>query len=292
MKNKIDSDKKTIVKRLAIYLVFAYIPLIIAIPILNYVMGGRIYEGELLNSPVTSFVGLAGMLCPTMAHILTRVITKEGFKDTYLRSHFKESKRYYVLAIVLPVVYAIIGALITRAIYGAATDSGMSATSSVAYVVIQIESAVIMAFSGFGEEFGWRAYMMPKLEKLMGTPAAVLVGGIIWGLWHAPLTCSGHNFGTDYAGFPYLGIGLMCVFCICMNSILTYVTKKSKSIYPAAILHTVNNSIVGLIFGLIVAPDVSSIKVFMYMLIPLGAIAVITLVMMMLSNKKEHAQES
>ena len=84
--------------------------------------------------------------------------------------------------------------------------------------------------------------MMPKLIKLMGKKKAFILGGVIWGLWHAPLTCIGHNFGTDYPGFPYLGIAVMCVFCIIMGIILTFVTAQTGSIWPAAFLHAVNNS--------------------------------------------------
>lgn len=83
--------------------------------------------------------------------------------------------------------------------------------------------------------------MMPKLIELMGMPKAIIFGGIIWGLWHAPLTCVGHNFGMDYPGFPYVGIVLMCLFCTALGTVLMYVTIKTNSIWPAAFMHAVNN---------------------------------------------------
>lgn len=78
--------------------------------------------------------------------------------------------------------------------------------------------------------------------KLMGTEKAVFVGGVIWGLWHAPLTCVGHNFGTEYPGFPYLGILVMCISSTSLGIALTYITVKSGSVWPAAIMHAVNNA--------------------------------------------------
>ena len=69
-----------------------------------------------------------------------------------------------------------------------------------------IVSGTIGSFAALGEEGGWRGYMMPKLFKITGRKRALIIGGVICGLWHAPLTCIGHNFGTDYPGFPYLGI--------------------------------------------------------------------------------------
>ena len=93
-----------------------------------------------------------------------------------------------------------------------------------------------------GEEAGWRGYMMPKMIKLWGVGKAVVIGGIIWGMWHWPLTYIGHNFGMEYFGYPFAGFAAMCVLCIFMGMILTYVTYKSGSIWPAAILHAINNA--------------------------------------------------
>ena len=84
--------------------------------------------------------------------------------------------------------------------------------------------------------------MMPKLMKITSRGKALVIGGIIWGLWHAPLTCIGHNFGTDYPGFPYLGIIFMCIYCVLMGVVLTFMTEMSGSVWPAAILHAVNNT--------------------------------------------------
>ena len=30
--------------------------------------------------------------------------------------------------------------------------------------------------------------------------------GLTWGLWHAPITMMGHNYGRGYPGFPFTGI--------------------------------------------------------------------------------------
>lgn len=84
--------------------------------------------------------------------------------------------------------------------------------------------------------------MMPKMINLWGVKKAVVIGGIIWGMWHWPLTYVGHNFGMEYFGYPYTGFVAMCIMCVFMGMILTYVTYKSGSIWPAAILHAINNA--------------------------------------------------
>ena len=90
---------------------------------------------------------------------------------------------------------------------------------------------------GFGEEFGWRGYLTPELEKLVPEPVAVIITGIVWGLWHAPLVAKGYDWGTDYP--PFVRIIMMCISCVLMSFILTWLTKKTASIYPASLFHIV-----------------------------------------------------
>lgn len=285
------NEKAAIIKRLAIYVVLAFAPLLIAVPILNSALDGKLFTGELAGSPVTALVSSLAMLLPAIASILTRLITKEGFRETYLRLNFKGNAKYYLAALLLPIVYGLIGALLARSEYGAA-ETGLSSFDSVTLIISQTGTALMMAFYGLGEELGWRGYMMPKLEKLIGTPASVLVGGIIWGLWHAPLTCSGHNFGTGYSGFPYVGIGLMCLFCTLIGCLLTYLTKRTKSVFPAAILHIVNNNTMPVFFSLLVTANLSStVKPFLFNLIPVGIISVISFVLLTKKRIRQHQSD-
>ena len=46
----------------------------------------------------------------------------------------------------------------------------------------------------------------------------------------------------DYPGFPYVGILLMCLYCTALGVILTFITIKTNSVWPAAFMHGVNNS--------------------------------------------------
>ena len=151
-----------------------------------------------------------------------------------------------------------------------------------------------MAFNTFGEEFGWRGYMNQKMEPLLGTTGTIIVGGIIWGLWHAVLTVEGHNFGTDYEGYPYLGIIYMCISCTFTGVFLMWLTKKTNSVYPAAIFHAMNNSGGFSISNLFISgvPQDYSISISEQMIldIPFYIAAVIIYVFMMRDRKKTELQ--
>lgn len=236
------------VKRLLIYLCLSFG--------LTWGMFGAIifngFKWDGSNPYMESFVGL-GMLMPFAAHVLTRLITGEGFSMTGKNSlmlgiSFKNKKwKYYIFALLVPWVYFEIMHIMALVIVPEAFDTSvlpeLGYDNSVAFVypIYVIIRCTIMSFAALGEEGGWRGYMMPKLIEIMGLPKSIIAGGIIWGLWHAPITCVGHNFGTDYPGFPYVGIIIMCIQCTLIGTMLTYITIKTESVWPAAIMHAVNN---------------------------------------------------
>jgi membrane protease YdiL (CAAX protease family) len=105
-------------------------------------------------------------------------------------------------------------------------------------------SPIINAIPILGEEFGWRAYLQPKLMPLGGRKTMLLMG-IIWGLWHAPIIAMGHNYGTDYPGAPWLGILATVWIMFILGTFLGWATLRAGSVWPAVIGHGAFNGIAG-----------------------------------------------
>ena len=238
------TDMKRTLIRLGIFLLISFLPFLIIVPIMNAHYGTPIYECEEAAAPVYA-LGVFGMMIPSAAHLVTRLVTKEGFRNTYLATNLKGNVKWYIASVVVKLIEAVLCVVMIWLIYG----NGMSFSEAFSFdeptlkigtLLLQLACTLIVFFPGFGEEWGWRGYMMPKLTELMGRPAAIVVGGVIWGLWHAPLTVSGHNFGTDMN--PLLAVLLMCIFCVMVNVFLTLLTEHTKSIYPATICHMMNNN--------------------------------------------------
>ena len=290
------TDRKTTILRLVIFCALAFAPFWIIMPIMNAAYGEPVYMSE-AAVPAVYALGTFGMLIPSAAHLITRLVTKEGFKSTYLGSHFKGNAKWYLASVWVKLAESVIGALLIWRLRAGALSFPEAfpvgdPKALTGMLLLQIAFTIIVFFPAFGEEWGWRGYMMPKLLTLMPKWAAVLLGGVIWGLWHAPLTVAGHNFGVDYPGYPWTGIAEMCLMCVMMNAFLTLLTERTKSIYPAAFCHMMNNNLGAVVLITIAgsealqsAADASGASLFHTAFLPLLAITgIISFILLM---KKE-----
>ena len=114
-------------------------------------------------------------------------------------------------------------------------------------VIITIVSGLIAgisvnAIAAFGEEYGWRNYLIGALREVKFWKAALFIG-IVWGIWHFPLILMGHNYPND----PHWGVLLMVVMCILLGVIEMYFVLKTKSMIVAAIMHGTFNAVAGLV---------------------------------------------
>src|SRR4030042_5224477 len=79
-----------------------------------------------------------------------------------------------------------------------------------------------------------------------GRRRAVLLLGLIWGMWHWPVISMGHNYGLDYPGAPWLGMGAMVWFTLVIGVFLGWVPLRGGSVWPAVIGHAAINGITGI----------------------------------------------
>lgn len=99
--------------------------------------------------------------------------------------------------------------------------------------------AVLNLPPSLGEEIGWRGYLFPRLQDRWGTTPAILLSGLIWGLWHAPLILLGYNYPN--ASGP-LALLLMVGMCTVFGAVFSWLRARSGSVWPAAIAHGTFNA--------------------------------------------------
>jgi membrane protease YdiL (CAAX protease family) len=101
-------------------------------------------------------------------------------------------------------------------------------------VIIQglFAGATVNALAAFGEELGWRGFLLAELKKRSFIRATLLIG-FIWGFWHAPIILMGHNFPQH----PQWGVLFMIIFCMLYTFLLIYISIKAKSVIAASVMH-------------------------------------------------------
>ena len=109
-----------------------------------------------------------------------------------------------------------------------------------------IAGLTVNAIAGFGEELGWRGFLLKEYSNLKFWKASILIG-FIWGLWHAPLILQGHN----YPEHPIIGVLMMTIWCILLTPLFNYITIKAKSVIAAAIMHGTLNATAGIAIMLV-----------------------------------------
>lgn len=125
-------------------------------------------------------------------------------------------------------------------------------------------AALLNSVAALGEEVGWRGWLLPALLPL-GTWPALLVSGVVWGLWHAPLILLGYNFARPDA----VGVLLMVGGCVAWGVLLGWLRLRSGSLWPPVVAHGALNAVAGLVAVLVAAgetPDLALVG-------PLGVVA-------------------
>jgi len=261
-----EENKKLETKRIIIYLAITFVMTYAYSFLVVYPVNNSANVRTDLSALTTLLIA-AIMFFPAIGVLLTRLITKEGFKNAWIRPNFKGNIKTYLLAYFGPGILTFLGIIVYFIFFPnhfdpefgfmAATLEAAGAgaeTIPMSLSMLMLTQALTGFFLGpimnfftcFGEEWGWRGYLLPKMaEKLPALPM-LLINGLIWGLWHAPLTAIGHNYGIGYPGFPFTGIAAMCFFCIIVGIFLSYVSMKTKSCIPAVFGHGAINSIAAL----------------------------------------------
>jgi membrane protease YdiL (CAAX protease family) len=104
-----------------------------------------------------------------------------------------------------------------------------------------IAGITVNAIAGFGEEIGWRGFLLKEFKEMQFLKSSLIIG-FIWGIWHSPLILMGHN----YPQHPKIGVLMMIIWCILLTPILQFITIKSKSVITAAIAHGTLNAVAGI----------------------------------------------
>ena len=197
------------------------------------------------------------MFTPTVSVLLTALLTGEGWKELLANFHLKprlrQNKGRYLAVWLLTPVVAYLGAAVYFLLFPQqftlqsvlAVESGMQGTDYIAFLATMIPLAVLVnPLMGLpqclGEELAWRGWLLPKLTERFGQLRAVLLTGLVWGIWHAPVVAMGYNYGE---GHPLANVAAMVLFCLVLGVIQGFLFWRTDSIWGPVLFHAAVNGI-------------------------------------------------
>ncbi len=192
-------------------------------------------------------VGPLGLMwIPALVSIAMRLIYREGFGDVGWRAG---RLRYWAWAYLGPVGFAaftygcawLVGAVVFHMPPALAAELGTN-SAPVAWAIstaLAVSAGfAIGLFYSFGEELGWRGYLLTRMVEAQ-LPAPLLSSGLIWSLWHLPLVLWGGYATSDS---PWLSALLFTVCISFAGMFVGWLRLAGGSVWTAVIMHTAHNT--------------------------------------------------
>jgi membrane protease YdiL (CAAX protease family) len=163
---------------------------------------------------------------PSLAAFL--LIRPAGRRGEF-RSRFRRSPSHAMWFLIPPVVVAVIAA----STWGIDRALGIPSVNGADLLRLLPLALIWPLFSAFGEEFGWRGFLLPVLRERYGPVTSSVILGFLWGVWHIPaLWLALGNFGAGFWAFALVG-GIAAAV---VNSLLiTWIHEKSGGNLPMVI---------------------------------------------------------
>jgi len=186
-------------------------------------------------------VTAVAMLTPLLAVLLMLlIVTRDGYTRagwTALGLH-RAGVRTWGLAVFVPL-------LILAFSYGALWLTGIASFATPAaggpaiQPLSQVLQVVLTLVFVFGEEIGWRGYLLPHLSAL-GRRRALLLSGLLHGIWHLPVLLLTPYY--HHAGNPLIVVPLFLAGLTFAGVFYGQLRMMTGSVWPATIAHTAGNS--------------------------------------------------
>jgi len=213
--------------------------------------GGRVDAGNLLY--VTG-----AMWSPCFAALATKRIFREPISDLPWRWG---GARYAWLAYLIPLAYVLPVYLVTwlTPLGGFLEADFLKRTADQfgwqnlppgivlpLFVVFTATLGLVGKTSrALGEEIGWRGFLVPELNKVLGFTGVSLISGLMWAAYHFPVLL----FGDYNKGAPaWYSLTCFTLMVVANSFILAWLTLRSGSLWPAAIFHGSHNLFIQSIF--------------------------------------------
>ena len=139
------------------------------------------------------------------------------------------------LAVLYPLTVFAAAVVVARVVEGDWPDLTRFG-ASVEYPMLPLAAywLAILAFYGYGEEFGWRGLAQPRLQRRHSALTAAVLVSLIWACWHLPL----FGITATYRSMPAIGCLGFYFSLLTASFVLAWLYLRSRgSILVVAVFH-------------------------------------------------------
>ena len=113
------------------------------------------------------------------------------------------------------------------------------------YLFLLLPLNLVMSWPAFfGEEYGWRFFLQPRLQRRFGKRGGVILLGLVWGIWHLPLKMFYYSPNTVLQS-----VLVQLAGCVGMAVFFGWVQMRTENVWAVAAIHFLNNNLGVVIFG-------------------------------------------
>ncbi len=190
------------------------------------------------TTPTASYLlSSISMVMVTVATFITgRYIFRDGFKNA---GWSWGNPKHYVWVFSLALFIFAVPTLLEPVLGLRILPVGVSVLAILGNFLLRF---LITLIPGFGEEFGWRGYMLPHLARRYTPRKALLIHAFIWWAWHIPtLIAIGSRIEGIEAnvGVVITGTLLISLIPAMMNAVIfAYVWTATQSLAVSSVYHS------------------------------------------------------
>lgn len=252
--------------------------------IITFALSSICYVLWIKNGKAAAGISTILMWCPAVAAFTVR---EKYYKKEKLLGWNKCESSFILTAIIVPILYLGLSygiywladktsftgnfSVLARAAAPYTNKSGPAVT--VITLIVAIFASILPAA---GEEIGWRGFLLPQMAKIWNVKTAVLISGLIWAVWHMPIMFA----GLYLPGTPlWYKLPMFTVQTIAVTAVMAVLRLKSKSVWPAILLHASHNY-----FDQVICQPLTDSNISTYYVGETGAITVIVLILVVIGT--------
>jgi membrane protease YdiL (CAAX protease family) len=185
-----------------------------------------------------------------MVGVGTFICGRHIFRDGFVTAQWKWGKPAHHVAVIAFVVFLwVLPTFMDVSAGSAQLPPGITAASILITLSLMIP---LLLPAAFGEEIGWRGYLLPRIARTATPRKAVLLHSFIWWVWHIPLVgvpilLEARDASLEFGIAPAFTVPFMLLVGILAGTmqgvIFAFVWARSASLAVVTVYHVAYDAI-------------------------------------------------